>query len=279
MSSNDVSRMESDIVQNLYRFDQPVSRRIAALEQVTEADIQSFRNEGYLIIDKILTDKEIADAKREIADIIHGRIQGPQVQFVKELNERSTDEDKENAVRKINRYSKFADALGKINNHAGILQLLERLFREQPKAILDQALLKPPFGGGEKPWHQDMAYGNQKYTKQTITVWMALDEAGTDNGCMHIIPKSHMNGGVPHYQIRDWQICDSSVDTNRDYVVPLKPGGALFFSGLLHHGTPVNSSAKRRWALQLRFAPASAVLMNAEEFKLMFTNEMTEADC
>ncbi len=201
------------------------------------------------------------------------------IQYVKKINVEWTAQERENAIRKINNYGEYAHGLGAITKHTGMLSLLERLLGEKPESIINQALLKPPFGGGEKPWHQDMAYGNQQFTKQTITVWIALDEADVDNGCMHIIPRSHLNGGVPHYQVRDWQICDTAVDTLRDVVAPLKPGGALLFSGLLHHGTPANFSSRRRRALQLRYAPVSAKLMDKEQYKLVFTNEMTDADC
>lgn len=79
--------------------------------------------------------------------------------------------------------------------------------------------------------------------------------------------------------IRDWQMCDSHVDCDKDVAAVMKPGSVLLFSGLLQHGTPANFSAKRRRALQFRYAPASSGLMSKEQFKIMFTNEMTEVEC
>lgn len=280
MSFKSVTAEEAkQIAAKLYRYDQLAGGRVANLKDIGEQELQFYKQEGYLIVEQLLTEDEIGIAQKEISDIIIGQIKGPLIQYVSKAKEDWTAEEREAAIRKINNYGEYAQGLGKITKHEGMLSLLERLLGEKAESIINQALLKPPFGGGEKPWHQDMAYGNQQYTKQTITVWIALDEADKDNGCMHIIPRSHQYGGVPHYQVRDWQICDTAVDTLRDRIVPLKPGGALLFSGLLHHGTPANLSPKRRRALQLRYAPSSAKLMDKEQYKLVFTNEMTELEC
>jgi phytanoyl-CoA hydroxylase len=268
-----------EIASSLYRYDKTASHRAAALEEVGAEHIKRYKEEGYIVVDRVLTDQEIKEALSEISDIIHSRLPGPKVQIVKSEGELKTPEEREFATRKVYDYVDYAPALRKIAFHAGILGLVEKLLGDKPKLVGNQGLLKPPFGGGEKPWHQDMAYGGLFYKKQILGVWIALDEAGLENGCMHIIPRSHLAGGVPHYSVRDWQMCDTHVDVERDVAVPLQPGGLLIFSGLLHHGTPANFSPKRRRALQFRFAPASSEMMTKDEFKLMFTNEMTDAEC
>jgi phytanoyl-CoA hydroxylase len=232
-----------------------------------------------LIIENFLTEAEIQLALQEIDDIIHGNIKGPKVQMVKPESELKTPEEKEFAVRKIYNYVDYAPGLREISNHEGLMGVIENILGDKPTLVGEQGLLKPPFNGGEKPWHQDMAYGGLFFKKQIVSAWIALDEAGLDNGCMHMIPRSHIYGGVPHYLVRDWQICDHHVDVERDVAAVMKPGSVLLFSGLLHHGTPANLSAKRRRALQIRYAPASSELMSREEFKLMFLNEMTDVEC
>ena len=58
-----------------------------------------------------------------------------------------------------------------------------------------------------------------------------------------------------------------------------QPGGVLIFHGLLHHGTPPNFSEKRRRSIQIHYAPQSASKLSPREYKRMFTNEMTNAEC
>jgi len=141
-------------------------------------------------------------------------------------------------------------------------------------------LIKPPRIGREKPWHQDFAYFNLPLGTQVVGVWIALDEAMIENGCMHIIPGSHQEGPVVHFQRRDWQICDTDVQVNRCMAVPLKPGSCLLFDGLLHHGTPPSQSDKRRRAVQYHYKPASVAMLDDSAERLrVFGEEGKDVYC
>jgi len=71
-------------------------------------------------------------------------------------------------------------------------------------------------------------------------------------------PEVGLAAPVPHVHARDCQIADERVAVQKQIMVPLAPGGALFFSALLHHGTPPNDSPLRRWAVQYHYAGESA---------------------
>lgn len=49
---------------------------------------------------------------------------------------------------------------------------------------------KPAKGGQETPWHQDGEYWPIE-PLATCTVWIAIDRATLDNGCLQVIPGSH----------------------------------------------------------------------------------------
>ncbi|REE85291.1 ectoine hydroxylase-related dioxygenase (phytanoyl-CoA dioxygenase family) [Paenibacillus taihuensis] len=249
-----------------------------------EADVQAeqvqfYRQQGYIGVSSILSEAEIASALDAIVEHIFDDETKVKVQFVKPRAELHSDEERELAVRKLSEFADVDARLRAIAYHPVLLSLVERLLGTKPKLVQDQALLKPPKGGGEKPWHQDMAYGNLAYDQPVIGVWIALDEAGLHNGCMQLIPRSHMDGGTPHYAVRDWQLCDAAVPVERNVAVPLAPGSALFFHGLLAHGTAFNISEHRRRALQFHYAPETAEKIGPKEYKRMFTSEMTGADC
>ena len=77
------------------------------------------------------------------------------------------------------------------------------------------ALLKPPGIGREKPWHQDHAYFNVAASQRIVGVWIALDAATPDNGCMYVLRGKHRDtaspNAYPHFAVRDYQICDTTV--------------------------------------------------------------------
>jgi hypothetical protein len=133
--------------------------------------------------------------------------------------------------------------------------------------------------GAEKPWHQDTAYFDYTPLGGVIGVWIALDEATVENGCMQVIPGSHQDGPAKHYHVRDCQLEDGGVKIDRAVVVPLKPGGALFFSGLIHHGTPPNTSGDRRRALQFHYAAADCTRMTIRQHGELFDDNGAYAGC
>ncbi|NOU96695.1 hypothetical protein GC093_26255 [Paenibacillus sp. LMG 31456] len=272
-------QLAQDIAEKLYRYDSIESDRIRTIQDFTEQHVRQFWERGYLVIDEVLDEKEIKDSIEALMDILYDRSLGSKVQYVKPKSQLHSDEERELAARKVYDYVDFEPRLRHVAYQEGIMGVMAQLFGEEAKVAQDQAILKPPTGGAEKPWHQDMAYGPLAFDKSVIGIWIALDPAELDNGCMHVIPYSHRDGAVPHYAVRDWQLCDLSVQVERDVAVPLKPGGALLFSGLLHHGTPPNFSVKRRRALQVHYAAESAKKLTPHEYKKMFTNEMTGAEC
>ena len=160
-----------------------------------------------------------------------------------------------------------------------LLDVVSRVIGAKPALFQDMALLKPPRIGREKPWHQDHAYFDLPLDTPVVGVWIALDRATTDNGCMTVIPGSHRRGPVVHFQRRDWQICDAHVDNRGALAVPLEPGGCLLFSSFMHHGTPTNTAAERRRALQFHYAPAGAAGISREQRMAVFGAEGKSVTC
>ncbi|MEC0090027.1 phytanoyl-CoA dioxygenase family protein [Paenibacillus macquariensis] len=268
---------EEEISKFMYKYDQTYTP-IQNVHQFSNDQVVEYKDTGFFAIDPLFSSKEVTEAADGLMNLLLKDVKGAKLQFTKPQDQLHTDLDKELAIRKIYDFVE-EETLHAIAYHPTLLGVLEIVLGEKPVLVQHMALMKPPHGGGEKPWHQDMAFGPLAFNKSVIGVWIALDEATIDNGCMHIIPGSQKEGCIPHYAERDWQICDSSVQVDKDVVVPLSPGGTLFFHGLIHHGTPSNQSAKGRRALQFHFAPESALKMSPQEYKRAFTNEMTDAQC
>lgn len=267
----------------LYHFDTVAKGITGGFPAVTDAEIAFFHQHGYLVIDDAFSASEIQDA---VAGMVHlmdgGNPDFRAIQFepslVKRKNEMGRDERRD-AIRKIFRFVDDEPRLNAIAEHAGLLGVLELMMGEAPALFQDMALVKPPIFGSEKPWHQDCAYFNLPLGTTVIGVWIALDEATPENGCMHIIPGSHNEGPMVHFKRRDWQICDTHVPVARDTMVPLQPGGCLFWHGLLHHGSPVNQSAQRRRALQFHYKPASCPEITTQERMELYGSEGKDVDC
>jgi phytanoyl-CoA hydroxylase len=274
------------IRQSLYRTDASALGNVLPSWHArwTDDEIAQYHEQGYLAMEGLLTPAEVEMAKAALGDIAHRRVWNERVGIQEEPYFRSggADEridDPELRIRKLWLFCQADARLAGLAASPRLTPLLDQLIEPGHRMVQDMALLKPPFHGAEKPWHQDTAYFDYTPLGGVIGVWIALDEATVENGCMQVIPGSHLAGPAQHYHVRDCQLADNRVQVDRAVVVPLKPGGALFFSGLIHHGTPPNTSGDRRRALQFHYAAANCTKMTIREHGELFDDNGAYAGC
>ena len=247
-----------------------VAEGVEHFSDIGPEQIAFYKEHGYLVVRQAFNPKEIQDAIDGLVALIMGsRPDFKHVYFegkAKEILPTLGPDQRQDAVRKIGAFIDFDARLKAISHHAEILATLKKLMGgSDAEMFQDMALIKPPRLGREKPWHQDKAYFEYALNTPVVGVWIALDEATIDNGCMQIMPGRHKEGPILHFQRRDWQICDNTMLGQKSIAVPLKPGGLLFFDGMMPHGTPHNSSPNRRRALQFHYAPVGTMKVEAAE--------------
>jgi phytanoyl-CoA hydroxylase len=272
--------------QTLYRSDDSAMGTVLPSSQArwTDADLAQYREQGYLAMNGLFTPAEVETAKQALADIAWRRVWNDKIGVQEEPyfaggGADARIDDPELRIRKVWKFCQADARLAGLAAHPRLVPLLDQLIGPDSRMVQDMALLKPPFHGAEKPWHQDTAYFDWTPLGGVIGVWIALDAATVENGCMQVIPGSHLAGPAQHYHVRDCQIADGRVNVDGAVVVPLEPGGALFFSGLLHHGTPPNMSADRRRALQYHYAAKGCTRMSIREHGELFDDDGAYAGC
>jgi len=111
----------------------------------------------------------------------------------------------------------------------------------------------------EIPLHQDNGYGTLD-PPADVTVWVALTDTTTDNGCLVVAPSSHRHGLVEH---RVAAHNPAFREANAVDVVPLElaAGEAVAFSGLLLHGSGDNRTEQERVALFARYCRPDVVMV------------------
>ncbi len=268
---------------NLYHFD-AIADGVQGFDSITDDDLARFDEQGYLVVHNAFTAQEVESALSGLLHLLSGAVpdfKGVMYERAAEgvPVEEMTAEQKQDYVRKFMWFVKYDERLDALAHHPKLINVLERLMGEPPLLFQDMALLKPPRMGREKPWHQDHAYFELPLNAKVVGCWIALDEATTDNGCMIVIPGTHRQGPVVHFKRRDWQICDTHVNNQGAVAVPLKPGGCLLFSSLIHHGTPTNHSELRRRAVQFHYRPESAPKTSIEERLAIFGEEGKDVTC
>jgi len=257
---------------------------VETLDDIGPREIEFYREQGYLAVRQAFTPTETAAARDGLVDLIMGK--NPAFNGItfeaaaKTILPTLSAEQRQDAVRKAWHFVEFEPRLKAISHHAKLLAVVRTLIGDRaPYMFQDMALVKPPRLGREKPWHQDHAYFDYPLGTPVVGVWIALDAATIENGCMQLLPGRHREGPIVHFQRRDWQICDNVILGTRSVAAPLPPGGLLLFDGLLPHGTPHNSSANRRRALQFHYAPDGITQTTAEERMQHFGSEGKNVSC
>ena len=268
---------------DLYRA-ADTAERITPGQAMTEAARQHYVSHGWLSVRGVLNADEVATAQDAVGDLLGRRVPG----FKGLMYERAargrigqmTEAERQDAVRKLFRFAPFEPRLAALTQHPALTAICRSLLGGQtPELFQDMALLKPPRIGREKPWHQDHAFFNYPIETKFVGVWIALDPATLENGCMRVLDGGHLPGPRLHFRRRDVQICDTEILGQTSIAFPLEPGDAMFFDGLLPHGTPANTSPDRRRALQFHYAPKGAVEGDSALRLRLFGAEGKDAVC
>jgi phytanoyl-CoA hydroxylase len=181
-------------------------------------------------------------------------------------------------IRKFMGFLQTHSDLHAIAYHPKLLTLVRSMLGAQPELFQEMALIKPP-GGREKPWHQDHAYFNYKIENRIVGIWIPFENTTPDNGCMFAIRGGHQAGPRPHVKRRDWQICDTDVETIGRVCIPMHAGEVMIFDGKLPHGTPVNKTDKFRWAIQFHYKAQTAVEVPDDVRLASFGSEGKNVTC
>jgi hypothetical protein len=142
--------------------------------------------------------------------------------------------------------------------HPRIVACVRDLLGENVVGWGSHFFCKMPHDGKAVTWHQDASYWPLTPTR-TITVWLAIDDADTENACMRFLPSSHLHGHIP-YRTSDadeGNVLDQTIDNverfGESIDVEVRAGEISLHSDLLLHGSDANDSDRRRCGLTLRY--------------------------
>jgi hypothetical protein len=89
---------------------------------------------------------------------------------------------------------------------AGLFRKCMAFIRSISPAVsvrFDHVIVKNPLSNAETPWHQDLVYSNsnrmlQSLSRKRIHLWIPLQDATPENGCLEFVPGSHKGALMNH---------------------------------------------------------------------------------
>lgn len=246
---------------------------------LTQDEIAQYRRDGWVLVRGLLGPRHIEEAKAALTGLAQGTIPARQTSLMYETGqeiERATPAERELRIRKYMDFTEDSEALQRPAMSRRLHAILDQLLGQGRVLFQEMALVKPPRIGSAKPWHQDASYFRVTDPGLIAGVWIALDESLKTNGCMELVPGSHLLGGKPHVHENDFNLCrilPGRVDVAARIPVEMQPGDALIFHALLHHFTAPNKSELRRRALQFHYHQLGAVWSDVEAHRKHFHDD------
>lgn len=142
---------------------------------------------------------------------------------------------------------------------ADVLDLVESLIGPDIALFSSHFICKPAGDGKPVPWHQDAHFWRDTIAPagDAITVWLAIDPSTVENGCLRVIPGSHL-AAVEHQGNADsFFNQETSVDESLAVDVELERGACSVHAAMLVHGSPPNRSSLRRCGYTMRYMPTT----------------------
>jgi ectoine hydroxylase-related dioxygenase (phytanoyl-CoA dioxygenase family) len=231
-------------------------------DDVTEQQIESFRHNGFLIIEEGLLSIAAVEVLRErFAALFDGDyatgIAPDEVNWKR-------GRDREDVTRQICNGWRADNLIAAqvLSERTG--RIAARLGGYRGTRMLqDNCLWKPP-GTKSLGMHQDGSYADYLSPPEMITCWVALDETFAQGGTIeyvrgsHLWPKAPPDRGSFHAPDNWLAPLDGAtpdgVEPERVPVV-VKPGGCAFHHSLTFHGSGPNESHVERRALVSHLVP------------------------
>ena len=148
-----------------------------------------------------------------------------------------------------------------------ILDMVEQLIGNDFALWNSSFFAKPAQGGQATPWHQDGQYWPIRPIA-TCTVWMAIDAATTENGCLRVIRGSHRDRRLRRHERNpaedltlNQELVPEEYDASQAVDLVLEAGQMSLHDVYLVHGSEANRSANPRRGMTLRFMPTTSVFI------------------
>ncbi len=227
--------------------------------KITDSDMQKqFKNDGFCVFRNLL-EPELIDKLRRITDEVLD--QQEETHFEQQRAPGSMlmiDWDM------AYRYDVFAELIV----HPKMLKGLAELGFTQPKFGHGRVISKPPHSP-RLFWHEDGRFWDDpvSYTPQPIQCFLMyyLVDTTPENGCLRVIPGSHLKRHALHDQVPERHTEKLSTYADPDHTafqyaegeidVPLKAGDAVMGYGTLFHSAHANRTDQRRTGLTMWYYP------------------------
>ena len=226
---------------------------------LNQSQIDQFHRNGYLLGGQMLSDGQVDALREEMDRVIHDQHNADVPQPVSLRNMGTPDA----AVWQIVDIWAASPLFKELVQHTKIAEEVAQLANAKSLRLWhDQIQYKPAAVGGVNMWHQDAPLWPSVTPMTQVSAWVALDDVDPENGCMSMVPGSHLWGDnmaflrtLPAFDAVPSEFDGHSITVN---ACPVKKGGVHYHHALTWHASPANISGRPRRAVALHYMTEEA---------------------
>jgi hypothetical protein len=224
-----------------------------------------YLDQGYARLGRAIDDSRLAGLRARADEIMLGRVTYPGLFFQRDTltgSYRDLEFGKGWQGPSLN-YRKI-EKLEKDPLYRALIG--EPLFERVARALIDGPIViyravlfnKASTGGTELPWHQDGGRFWGLDRDPSLQIWIALDDAPLDGGCIELVPGSHHEGlATPLGGMIPEEIVARARATDRSIALPAQAGEAILVHNYVWHRSGVNRTGHARRALSICYMSAA----------------------
>ncbi|MCH8293067.1 phytanoyl-CoA dioxygenase family protein [Candidatus Poribacteria bacterium] len=229
---------------------------------LSEAQKQFYWENGFLAVEDLIPQAQVIAMRNRIEELCDNWDSEAAKRVGVQQESQSGNPITKQSSQTVRKFSNLTQYEKTFRQHAlnpALVDAVADLIGTPLSLYADQALLKPPLYGSEKPPHQDNAYFGVSPADSVITCWCALDDATLENGCMHYIPGSHKLGLVEHEKIENTpHLVPPEFQKDKAVAAPVRAGGCVFHHALSLHMSPPNQTKLWRRAFVCHYVRSDA---------------------
>ena len=214
--------------------------------ELTPAEVKFYQNEGYLYLGGLVDAERVAALREEVLDVVEAH-HGVTRQALSHASE---------AADKLRQSGQYLNGLGLdvLINGEAIKAIASKLIGGDAHVYYPFTAVKAGGGGGQFHFHQDNNYPRHEPALGSINIWVALVDMSPENGCLQIVPRSHVNGQLASHNSDDHDSHQQlEVDPMECLPIRMRAGDAIAFTRWTVHGSGPNHTDQPRVAYALQF--------------------------
>ncbi len=253
---------------------------------ITDEQIASYQQNGFVIIDDFLNQEELEHWRKSVDEAAANR-KGKALPDRAEVQEGADRTFVNKVFDQLINLWQDNESMKEIMMDARIGEMVAKLAQiDEVRIWHDQALIKQPWGN-PSTLHTDTPYWSF-HNQQALSIWVALDDATLQNGCLYFLPGTHKQTNYnPAGFTADMDEVFNLYPEFRKIepvAATMKAGSCSFHCGLTVHGANANMTPYARRAMTCAYMPGGSIfngqqnILNDEIFSSLKVGDVMQND-